>query len=141
MASGSLPSYDFVSCRHRGEVVHIMTATGPLNLARRIDVYRATLSANPTSDYFCILDNSGGFENDFNISDIRFLDQMLLEAGVRTVHGVTVTRDAGYPKLLELLRQVMPSQGLVADVRLASSLAEAEHLLAEMVDLAKDGNF
>lgn len=97
-------------------------------------VYRATLSANPTSNYFCILDNSGGFENDFSIADIRILDQMLLSAGVRAVHGVTVTLDAGYPKLLELLRQVMPSQGVVADVRLATSLAEAEHLLAEMVD-------
>lgn len=136
VASGSLPSYDFVSTRHRGEVVHVMTATGPLDLARRIDVYRATLSANPTSSYFCILDNSAGFENDFSISDIRFLDRMLLEAGIRIVHGVTVTRDAGYPKLLELLRHVMPTEGLVADVHLATSLAEAEHLLAEMVDRA-----
>lgn len=140
MASGSLPSYDFVSLRHSGEVVHVMTATGPLNLARRIEVYRATLSANPTSNYFCMLDNSGGFENDFSISDIRFLDRMLIEAGVQAVHGITVTRDPGYPKLLELLRQVMPSQGLVANVRLASTLAEAEHLLAGMVDLAKDGS-
>lgn len=64
---------------------------------------------------------------------------MLLEAGVRAVHGVTVTRDAGYPKVLELLRQVMRSQGLVADIRLATSLAEAEHLIAEMVDQAREG--
>lgn len=48
VASGSLQSYDFVSSRHEGEVVHVMTATGPLNLARRIAVYRATLFANPS---------------------------------------------------------------------------------------------
>ena len=134
VASGSMQSYDFKSVRCRGEVVHLLTVTGPLNLKHRLPLYHATLAANPTSDYFCILDNRKEFENAFSYSDIKVLNQVLHSGGVRTVHGATITSDAGYPKLIEVANQSMISQGIKGYLLSTAFPEEAEQFILDRVD-------
>lgn len=134
VASGSMQSYDFASVRCRGEIVHLLTVTGALTLDRRLPLYRATLAANPTSDYICILDNRKGHENNFSYSDMKTLNQVLYTGGVRTIHGVTITSDAGYANLLAVANQAMVSHGLTGHLHSTADPDEAEEFILHRLD-------
>lgn len=133
IASGSLPSYSFHSVRCGVEVLHRITVTGPINLARRLPLYDATLAVNPSTSYFCILDNRGGFDNDLGYADMKVLDQRLVEAGIRTFYGVTVTSDAVYDRIVEIANVNMRVTGLEGKVHVTNDMDDAERFIAEML--------
>ena len=126
VASGELTSAFFRTERLGQEVLHRITVTGPINLKLRIPVYEATLAANPSPNYFCILDNRAGFENVFSYEDIRYLANLLIEAGIRRLYAATVTCDQEYAKLVELANVVVATSLLEGELLATGEIGKAE---------------
>ncbi|WP_281016823.1 MULTISPECIES: hypothetical protein [unclassified Minwuia] len=135
VATGSHPGFDFVSVRHGAEVVHRVTVTGPLDLRRRILMYEETLKANTSARYFCILDNSAEHENVFGYNDIQMLAEWLSKEGLTAFYGVTITNDAGYPKLVQIVTAVLQILELGGTVTTTSDPEVAEAFIREKLDL------
>jgi hypothetical protein len=126
VASGELSSFRFRTDRLGQEVLHRITVTGPINLKLRIPLYKATLAANPSPNYFCILDNRAGFENVFTYDDIVYLTDFVLEAGIQRIYAATVTGDTEYAKLVELANVVVGTSLLEGALLATGEMAEAE---------------
>ncbi|MDF1731146.1 MAG: hypothetical protein P1U49_06545 [Minwuia sp.] len=126
VASGEFSSFRFRTDRLGQEVLHRITVTGPIDLKLRIPVYKATLAANPSANYFCILDNRAGFENVFAYEDILYLANLVLEAGIRRLYAATVTNDPEYAKLVELANVVVGTSQLEGALLATGKIAEAE---------------
>ncbi len=131
VARETLPSYELVSVRHGDEVVHRITVTGPISLERRLPLYEATLAINRSSNYFCILDNSGGHENDLSFRDMQLLDQKLLDGGIRCFYGATITDDKAYAQIVELASATMSALKLTGKILSTGDRATAEQFIAE----------
>ncbi|MEQ8354018.1 MAG: hypothetical protein RH942_00660 [Kiloniellaceae bacterium] len=134
VASGTLPSYAYVSVKYAEEVIHRIRVTGAIDLERRLPLYRETLANNPSSNYFCVLDNSEGYENDFSYPDMAVLDRLLVEAGIKHFYGVTVTKDPGYRNLVKLASDHAKLLNLEGDLFATDDLAEAERFIMESID-------
>lgn len=126
VASGELSGFRFRTERMGQEVLHRITVTGPINLKLRIPLYKATLAANPSANYFCILDNRAGFENVFAYEDIVYLANLVLQAGIRRLYAATVTNDPEYAKLVELANVVVGTSPLEGALLATGEIAEAE---------------
>lgn len=126
-----IPSYQFSSVRAGSEIVHRIRVTGPIDLERRLPLYAATLAANPSSRYFCILDNREGFENDLSFADIKQLDQLLVDAGIECVYGATVTSDKVYQQIVEIANVNVGVAGLRGELVSATDMQVAEQFIAD----------
>lgn len=141
VATGTLPSYEFVSARHGVETVHRVKVTGPISLKRRLPLYDATLALTVSSTYFCILDNSGGHENDFPYADIVVFEQKLIDAGIDCFFGATITDDLAYPKIIELVNVSMSARKIGGEVMATEDPETAERFIAEkLLQVANAGN-
>ncbi len=126
-----IPSYEFVSVPVGPEVVHRIRVTGPIDLARRLPLYDATLAVNPSSRYFCVLDNRGGFENNLTYADIKRLDEKLVEAGIACFYGATVTVDRGYQQIVDIANVNIGVAGLRGELLSTSDMETAEQFIAD----------
>lgn len=135
VTTGKLPSYEFVSIRYGSEIVHRITVTGPISMKRRLPLYDATLAVNTSSTYFCILDNSGGHENDFTYSDMMLIEQKFIDAGIDCCFGATITDDVAYPKIVELVNLSMSAMKIGGKVMATGDTAEAEQFIVEKLRL------
>lgn len=131
VASGSLPSFDYISTKYGREIVHRVKITGPIDLEARLPLYHATLAVNETSSYFCILDNTAGHENNFGYSDIILLDNVLIEAGIDHFYGATVTTDRDYEKLVKLANDSAEVTPMETHLLATRDVAEAEAFVME----------
>ncbi|WP_193171073.1 hypothetical protein [Nisaea nitritireducens] len=131
--TGSTPGFEFASYRHGPHVLHRIKVVGPIGLKERIPLYHKTLALTPDDTYFCILDNSERHNNSFSFEDIRFLDQMLLDAGIATFYGATITLDAGYRDIVELANANVENVGLNGKLMTTHSPEEAETFIMEML--------
>lgn len=131
VATGELKGYRFRTERWGMEVLHRITVTGPINLQRRIPLYEATLAANPSANYFCIVDNRAGFENAFSFEDIRYLAEVLKDGGISHLHGVTITDDQEYAKIVELANITVAISSLQGELRSTHDVAEAEAFIQD----------
>jgi len=139
MAAQTLPSFEFVSVRHGTEVVPRIVATGPIFLKQRLPVYEATLAVNPSSTYFCILDNSAGHENNLSFADILLLTQKLLDGVIECIYGATVTADPGYPAFVDLMSANHSARNMKGELLATNDLETAEAFIAEKLRLVAAG--
>lgn len=135
VTTGTLPSYEFVTIQFGVEVVHKITVTGPINLKQRLPLYDATLAVNPSSTFFCILDNSSGYENNLSFADIQVLDQRLVDAGIDCFYGATITADVAYPGIVELASANMFVENIRGEVLATSDRDTADRFIAEKLRL------
>lgn len=131
IASGQLPSCEFQSIAHGDEILHRIRVTGKIDLERRLPLYHRTLAVNRTSNYFCILDNSGGHENVLSYPDMVILDEILVEGGIRTFYGVTVTHDSSYSGIVKLASYSAEASRLQTELVATNDPAEAERFIQE----------
>jgi len=136
VAAGEMKSYRFRTERRGLEVLHRITVTGPINLQRRIPLYEATLAANPSPNYFCILDNRAGFENAISLDDLQFLAAILKDAGISRFYGVTITDDREYPKIVELANIVVATSPLQGELLSTGDAAAAEAFIQDKLNHA-----
>lgn len=134
VATGEMQSFRFRTERRGQEVLHRITATGPINLRRRIPLYEATLAVNPSPNYFCIVDNRAGYENAFSFEDIRFLADVLKDGGISHLYAVTVTDDQEYAKIVELANITVAISSLQGELRSTNDAAEAEAFIQDRLD-------
>jgi hypothetical protein len=139
VASGVVPSYEFVTYGYGSEVLHRIKVTGPIDLSRRLPLYRETLAVNPSRSFFCIVDNSGGHENDMTFSDIVVLDDLLIEAGIEFFYGATVTRDQAYSNIVKLANMNVQKIDLDGELLATSDPDEAEKFIMEKLNSARAG--
>ena len=129
VAAGTLPSFEFRSIKYGGEVLHRIRVTGRIDLERRMPLYHETLANNPSSNYFCILDNSEGHENDLSLSDIMLLDKILVEAGIEKFYGATITPDWNYKGIVKLANFSAEVSKLNAELLSTRNPDEAESFI------------
>lgn len=134
VASGQLPSFEFQSIAYGDEILHRVRVTGKIDLQRRLPIYHRTLAVNRTCNYFCILDNSDGHENALSLSDIVLLDEILIEGGIETFYGVTITRDPGYSGIVRLANCSAEASGLKVELMATDDPAKAEHFIREKLE-------
>lgn len=138
--AGSTPGFEFASYRHGAQVLHRIKVVDSISLKERIPLYYMTLALTPADTYFCILDNSGRHHNSISFEDIRFLDQLLLDAGIATFYGATITLDAGYRDIVELANANVENIGLQGKLMTTHSPGEAEAFIIEMLASTDDGS-
>lgn len=133
IGDGSMAGFVFASYRHGPHVVHRISVVGPVGLKERIPLYRATLALTPADTYFCILDNSARYYNSLSFEDIKLLDTLLMDAGIATFYGATITLDAGYREIVELAKANVTNVGLNGKLMTTAIPEEAEAFIAEMI--------
>lgn len=133
VASGKIPSFEYVTTKYMEEVVHRIKVTGRIDLETRLPLYHATLAANSSCNYFCILDNSGGYENVFSYPDIVVLDNLLIESGIEYFCGATITIDPAYPDLVKLANYNAKATKLQGDLMATFDPDEAEIFIQEKI--------
>lgn len=134
VAQGSSKSYDFSTFEIDGFRVHDITVTGPINLSTRTPLYVETLKFSVPPHYFCIVDNTQGFENNFTYDDIMQLDRLLFDHGIRFFFGATITRDSGYNKMVKLAQENMGEIGMGGTVIEVPDRASAETFIFSKID-------
>lgn len=122
--------------------VHDVVITGPINLTTRIPLYHETLRLAVAPHFFCIVDNSAGFENNITYDDIQLLDGILWEHGIRTFYGATITKDAGYSKIVKLAQANMEHVGLDGALIEVRRRTAAENFIRDRIaeEAARRGN-
>lgn len=137
VASGSMTGFTFESIKYGEEVLHWVKVVGPIDLAKRLPLYRATLEINPSSHYYCILDNTDGHDNNFTFSDMKMLDDMLVEAGIEKFYGATVSSDRAYSGLVKLANTSVEMSKLGGELLATDSVEEAEHFIFSKLQSGK----
>jgi len=135
VATGTFPSLQFVSTQYGAEVVHRITATGPITLKHRLPVYEATLAATPSSNYCCILDNGAGHENDLSFSDLQVLARILVDASIACYYGATITDDVAYPRIVDLASVYMSTTNIRGEILSTADPQAAERFIVEKLRL------
>lgn len=133
---GAVDSYEFSTFDLAGLRLHDIRIVGPINLETRLPLYRETLRHAIPPDYFCIVDNSAGFENDISYDDIQVLDRYLIDHGIRRFFGATITKDGGYGKIVKLAQANMDQIGLDGAVIKVRTRREAETFITERIEQA-----
>ncbi|WP_020592425.1 hypothetical protein [Kiloniella laminariae] len=112
-----------------GEFLHRIEMTGNMGRVERIPLYQQTLALNKSKNYFCILDNRRGYENTLTLDDMRYFDDMLVEAGIELFYGATVTLDDEYKKITTLANVNVEVSELAGELFATSSYQEAEDFI------------
>lgn len=136
VTQGTVESYEYRIFRLAGFCFNDTRVSGPINLQTRLQLYRETLPHVVGGRYFGLLDNSEGFENDFSLDAIRQLDRLLIDRGVRTYFGATVTKDKGYSKIVKLAQTNMETIGLDGAVIKVPDRATALQFICDRINEA-----
>lgn len=136
ISEGVIEGYEFRTLMINGFHVHDITVIGPISLSTRIPLYLETLRDALPPYYFCIVDNIAGFENTISYDDIRQLDRILIDHGIRKFFGATITKDMGYAKIVKLAQANMDEIGLEGMVIEAPDRAAAEAFIFEKLQQA-----
>lgn len=124
-------SYETLECY--GEHINFMTATGPISREHRVPVYRKTLGNNPSSNYFAILDNRRGFEDEFSYEDMHILGDITLEAGIRRTVSVSVTNEPAYLNIVKLTRAVADLKNIELNSTTTHCMDEAKNFILSRI--------
>jgi hypothetical protein len=54
VASETLPGFTFESTMYGDDVVHRIKVTEPIDLEKRVPMYRATIEISSSTNYYCI---------------------------------------------------------------------------------------
>ncbi|MEX1035363.1 MAG: hypothetical protein WDZ54_05365 [Sneathiella sp.] len=138
VSSGSFINVDYEIWEYGGEHVSILRMRGPISRGHRIEFYQITLKNNPSSDYFIILDNQLGYEDDFPYDDMVMVSDMFLAAGIKRVYGAIVTTEIGYETILKLARAVAGMKTLEIYTMRVGSLPEAKDFIISRIDDTAD---
>lgn len=137
IAQGAVASYDYKIFELEGYRFNDTRATGPITLDTRLQLYRKTLPYVVSGNYFGMLDNSEGFENDFDYNAIKRLDDFLMAQGLKTYYGATVAKDAGYGKVIKLAQANMDTVGLPGElVKVPNRAAALEFVIGAIRKVA-----
>ncbi|MBO0333478.1 hypothetical protein J0X12_07630 [Sneathiella sp. CAU 1612] len=136
ISSGSFANINHETWKYNGEHIHVMKVTGPINRAHRVPFYYLTLKTNPSSDYFIILDNQRGHEDDFSYDDMITISDILLEAGIKRIYGAIITRESGYENILKLARAVAKLKTLESHTVYCENMTEAENYIHARIEIA-----
>jgi hypothetical protein len=134
IASGSVPGCEYETYRHGQEFLHRVKITGPVTVTERIPLYRLTLDQTDSTAYFCILDNSGRYDNSLTHADMQLLDRMAINAGISHFYGATVTFDPTYPRIVKLARLNAEIAGLTGELLATGDPTEAEHFILTKIE-------
>lgn len=134
VVAGSVESYEFRIYERSGFRFNDTKVVGPITLRTRLALYRETLPYVVTGNYFGMLDNSEGFENDFPYEAIRQLDEFLIGSGLKTYYGATVTKDGGYSKIIKLAQTNMETIGLDGLVVKVPDRVAAQNFIFSKID-------
>ena len=127
--SGAIESFKYSSFQYGSEVLHRIKVVGPISLKERIPLYNLTLTVNTSSTYFCILDNTGGYENVLTFDDIKYLDKLIIESGISAFYGATVTKGEGYSSLVNLANANVHSLNLDGELVATDTVSKAEEFI------------
>lgn len=127
--SGTVSNFEFETFRYGTEVLHRLRILGKVGLEERIDVYKTTLDLNPSSSYFCILDNSHNFENTVTYSDLDYLDKLLFDGGIRVFTGATITYDESFAFIVKLAQRSAAMNNLKCDLISTDNAGTAEEFV------------
>ncbi|MDF2366809.1 hypothetical protein [Sneathiella sp.] len=140
ISSGSFANIDYETREYNGEHIHIMKVMGPINREHRIPFYYQTLENNPSADYFVILDNRRGHEDNFSYDDMQIVADILLDAGIKRIHGAIITREFGYDNILKLARAVAKVKTLESHTEFSENMTDAENFILSRIEtLARVG--
>ncbi|WP_416896669.1 MAG: hypothetical protein ACMVY4_14180 [Minwuia sp.] len=81
---------------------------------------------NETDKIFCVLDNRSNHENRFSIEDIKFVGEMVANAGIRHFYGATVTPDTAYNGIVKLASANLGRLNLEGELIATDDYDEAE---------------
>lgn len=109
---GAVESYEYKVIELSGFRFNDTKVIGPINLGTRVQLYGKTLPYVVAGNYFGILDNTAGYENDFSYDAIKQVDRLLVDHGVKRYCGATITKDVGYSKLVKLAQTNMETVGM-----------------------------
>ena len=136
IARRSMKSYELETCQIGEQRLHQVTVTGPITLSERITLYVEALALNETSDLFCIVDNSAGYADDLRYQDMKFLDEMVANYGIRRFVGATITSDAEHAMVVQVARKTAEESGLECHL-----LSTGERQIAEEFVRGRLGDF
>ncbi|MCF8466699.1 MAG: hypothetical protein K9G33_04800 [Sneathiella sp.] len=129
VSSGSFENIRYETKESGGEYLHIVTMLGPMGLQDRIPVFRETLNATQSENYFVIADNRKGYENILSVEDMSVLGDMLYDAGIRRFYNAVVTNDAAYGNITRLVHAVATTKKIETESIATSSFDEAEKFI------------
>lgn len=93
---------DVTTHDYGSEQLHVIRSTGPVGRRERIPVFEEILKSNSSGNFFYILDNRGGHEIELTPADMTFLNEMLINGGIRYVRGAVITNDHAYSILVSM---------------------------------------
>lgn len=138
IARRSMKSYELETYQIGEHRLHQVKVTGPITLSERITLYVEALALNESSDLFCIVDNSARHPNDLRYQDMKFLDEMLVNYGIRRFVGATITIDAGYEMLVRVAQMTAEESGLECYLLSTSDRQIAEEFVhSKLADFAE----
>ncbi|RVU39007.1 hypothetical protein EOI86_07045 [Hwanghaeella grinnelliae] len=133
---GTVTSYEYKIIELSGFRYNDTKVIGPINLETRLQLYSRTLPHMVSGQYFGILDNTAGFENDFSFDAIKQVDHLLLDQGVTHYCGATITNDVGYSKLIKLAQTYMETIGLNGALIRVPNYEDAKAFVLEKIAAA-----
>lgn len=147
IATHQLPGYTVSTFQRGTERLHRVQVTGPISINERINLYVKILSTMASNNFYCIVDNSTGYENNFSYQDMKLLDDMLIEYGVKNFYGATITPDRHYHILVDVANQHANNIGLNCELISTDNHEEAEKFIDKHIQqqsgkniLGKDAN-
>jgi hypothetical protein len=140
ISSGSFANLEFETWEYHGEHIHVVKVMGPIDRGHRIPVYYQTLENNPSSNYYVILDNHRGHEDNFLYDDMQKVANILSEAGVKRIHGAIITRESGYDNIMKLGRAVAKLHSMESQTVYSKNMDEAESYICSRIDRRLNGS-
>lgn len=133
---GAMKSYRYTTYLVNGFHFHDIEVVGPIDLETRIPLYRATARHSLPPHYFCIIDNSAGHENIVTLDDLKQLDEILSNAGIRFYYGASITIDPGYHGIVNLAHENLQSLGIKNELIQTYNRGAAEAFIKAKIDAA-----
>lgn len=132
--NGAVRSYKFTTFRVKGFHLHDIKVVGPIDLKTRIPLYQETVRHSLPPHYFCIIDNLAGHENTVTFDDLKELDQILVDGGIKYYYGASITKDQGYSSIVKLAQENLDSLGVQSELVQVQDRAAAEAFIARKID-------
>ncbi|WP_373087543.1 hypothetical protein [Sneathiella sp.] len=131
ISSGSFVNIEYETKESNGQYLHLIKILGPVGRAERMPVYNETLKLNLSADYFCIVDNSNGYESVLTFEDMLFFGDILVKAGIKRFFSAVVTNDVGHVTIGKLTRAIAKTKNIYTETYSASSYPNAEKFIME----------
>lgn len=136
IGSGTISNFEYITYEIGYERLHQIQIIGKVGRCERIGLYNELLSLNKSNSFFCILDNRGNFENILSFDDIKYLDSILIDAGIKYFYGATVTNDTAYPLVVKMAEGNAVLNDLDGEIIATDSISEAEEFIADKITMA-----